>query len=207
MPDMHECWQRLRNAKILSTCDLDRGYWQLNLDKESRRKTAFATPYGNFEYKVVPMGLISSAHYFQQALEGIMRNHGILYERLAVDAQVYDSRDDAGEKVRGFVSIFLDDIILWSTDPETHKKNLLHLFEVLSIEKLSLNMNKCYFFARYVKYLGIIVGQGQMFMNTESVRSIINMPEPSDSQANIRIFLGMTGFYNGSIIMLRWRCH
>jgi len=195
MPDMHECWQRLRNAKILSTCDLDRGYWQLNLDKESRRKTAFATPYGNFEYKVVPMGLISSAHYFQQALEGIMRNHGILYERLAVDAQVYDSRDDAGEKVRGFVSIFLDDIILWSTDPETHKKNLLHLFEVLSIEKLSLNMNKCYFFARYVKYLGIIVGQGQMFMNTESVRSIINMPEPSDSQANIRIFLGMTGFY------------
>ena len=96
---------------------------------------------------------------------------------------------------RGFVSIFLDDIILWSTDPETHKKNLLHLFEVLSIEKLSLNMNKCYFFARYVKYLGIIVGQGQMFMNTESVRSIINMPEPSDSQANIRIFLGMTGFY------------
>ena len=25
MPDMHECWQRLRNAKILSTCDLDRG--------------------------------------------------------------------------------------------------------------------------------------------------------------------------------------
>ena len=53
MPDMHECWQRLRNAKILSTCDLDRGYWQLNLDKESRKKTAFATPYGNFEYKVV----------------------------------------------------------------------------------------------------------------------------------------------------------
>ena len=195
MPDMHECWQRLRNAKILSTCDLDRGYWQLNLDKESRMKTAFATPYGNFEYKVVPMGLISSAHYFQQALEGIMRNHGILYERLAYDAQEFDSRDDAGEKVRGFVSIFLDDIILWSKDPETHKKNLLRLFEVLSKEKLSLNMNKCYFFARYVKYLGIIVGQGQMFMNTESVRSIINMPEPSDSQANIRIFLGMTGFY------------
>ena len=41
----------------------------------------------------------------------------------------------------GFVSIFLDDIILWSKDPETHKKNLLRLFEVLSKEKLSLNMN------------------------------------------------------------------
>ena len=48
---------------------------------------------------VVPMGSISSTHYFQQALEGIMRNHGILYERLAVDAQEFDSRDDAGEKV------------------------------------------------------------------------------------------------------------
>jgi hypothetical protein len=58
-------------------------------------KTAFATPHGNFEYKVVPMGLISSAHYFQQALEGIMRNHGILYERLAYDAPEFDSRDDA----------------------------------------------------------------------------------------------------------------
>ena len=40
-----------------------------------------------------------------------------------------------------------------------------------------------------------------MFMNTESVRSIISMPEPSDSQANIRIFLGMTGFYRSS-----WCC-
>ena len=49
--------------------------------------------------------------------------------------------------VCGFVSIFLDDIILWSTDLETHKKNLLRLLEVLSKEKLSLNMNKCYFFA------------------------------------------------------------
>jgi hypothetical protein len=47
----------------------------------------------------VPMGLISSAHYFQQALEGIMRNHGILYERVAYDAPEFDSRDDAGEKV------------------------------------------------------------------------------------------------------------
>jgi hypothetical protein len=139
----------------------------------------------------VPMGLISSAHYFQQALEVIMRNHGILYERLAVDAQEFDSKDDAGEKVRGFVSIFLD-IILWSTDPENHKGHLLRLFEVLSKEKLSLNMKKCFFFAKYVKYLGIVVGQGQMFMNTKSVISIISMPEPSDSQANIRIFLGMT---------------
>jgi hypothetical protein len=47
------------------------------------------------------MGLIvlSSAHYFQQALEGIMRNHGILYERLAYDATEFDSRDDTSEKV------------------------------------------------------------------------------------------------------------
>jgi hypothetical protein len=32
---------------------------------------------------------------------------------------------------------------------------------------------------------------------------------PTDSQANIRIFLGMTGFYtgNGLIIMLQWHCH
>jgi hypothetical protein len=142
-------------------------------------KTVFATPYGHFEYKV-PMGLISSAHYFQHALEGIMRNHGILYGRLAYDAPEFDSKDDAGEKV-GLCLSFLNDIISWPTDPKIHKKNLPCLFEVLSQEKLSLNMNKCYFFARYVKYLGIIVGQGQMFMNTESVRSIINMPEPSDS--------------------------
>jgi hypothetical protein len=33
------------------------------------------------------------------------------------------------------VSIFLDDIILWSTDPETHKRNLMRLFAVLSKEK------------------------------------------------------------------------
>jgi len=46
MPRIDELIDRLGKSCFISTMDLTRGYWQVPVSKESRPKTAFATPFG-----------------------------------------------------------------------------------------------------------------------------------------------------------------
>ena len=48
---------RLGNARFISTIDLTRGYWQMPVAAEDQHKTAFVTPFGLFQFKVLPFGL------------------------------------------------------------------------------------------------------------------------------------------------------
>ena len=47
----------LCGAKIFTTLDLRSGYYHIGLDKESKAKTAFITPFDKYEFNAVPFGL------------------------------------------------------------------------------------------------------------------------------------------------------
>ena len=44
-------------ARVISNLDLAKGYWQIPMDEGSREKTAFTTPFGLYEFEVMPFGL------------------------------------------------------------------------------------------------------------------------------------------------------
>ena len=48
-----------------TTLDLRAGYHHIPLGKHSIPKTAFNSPFGNFEYVKVPFGLAQAPAYFQ----------------------------------------------------------------------------------------------------------------------------------------------
>ena len=54
----------LRGAKFFTTLDLRSGYYHIALDKESKAKTAFVTPFGKYEFNAVPFGLAQAPAYF-----------------------------------------------------------------------------------------------------------------------------------------------
>ena len=66
----------------ISTFDLQHGFWQAALDPKTAHRTAFTCEYGTFQYKVVPMGLLSSAQFFQSFVETKLDRHGILYRKV-----------------------------------------------------------------------------------------------------------------------------
>ena len=65
---------RLGRARYLSTIDLTRGYWQVPLSEESRKKTAFTTPTGLYEFTTMPFGLHGAAATFQRMMDRIIVN-------------------------------------------------------------------------------------------------------------------------------------
>jgi hypothetical protein len=59
LPRVDETLDTLANAQWFTTLDLISGYWQVEVEDRDRKKTAFCTPVGLFEFNVMPFGLTS----------------------------------------------------------------------------------------------------------------------------------------------------
>ena len=64
MPLMEEVFEDVGSTAVLTTLDLASGYWQIPMAPESRNKTASTTPFGLFEFEVMPFGLHSAPATF-----------------------------------------------------------------------------------------------------------------------------------------------
>ncbi|XP_073785929.1 uncharacterized protein [Danio rerio] len=66
MPRVDELLDRLGGARFISTIHLTKGYWQLPLSESAKEKTAFSTPGGHWQYRVLPFGLHGARATLQQ---------------------------------------------------------------------------------------------------------------------------------------------
>jgi hypothetical protein len=64
LPRIDDTLDALQHAQFLSTLDLRSGYWQVEMDAESRPLTAFVTHKGLFECTVTPFGLTTAPATF-----------------------------------------------------------------------------------------------------------------------------------------------
>ena len=55
-----DLFHRLSGKKYLSKIDLTKGYWQKPVAPEDVYKTAFVTPYGQYEFLQMPFGMVNS---------------------------------------------------------------------------------------------------------------------------------------------------
>ena len=60
-------------GKIYTKVDLYSGFWQIPLRKSDREKTAFTTPRGLYQFKVMPFGLKNAPATFQSYMEKCLK--------------------------------------------------------------------------------------------------------------------------------------
>ena len=73
MPRTDELIDRLRKATYITTLDLARGYWQVPMAKRDRVKTAFSTPKGLYQFRVMPFRLSGAPATFQRMMDKMVR--------------------------------------------------------------------------------------------------------------------------------------
>ena len=66
IPRIADCIDQIGNAKFVSTFDMLKGYWQVPLTQRAREISAFVTPSGLYQYKVMPFGMKNAPATFQR---------------------------------------------------------------------------------------------------------------------------------------------
>ena len=93
-----------------------------------------------------------------------------------------------------FVLIFIDDILIYSKNQEEHEQHLRIVLQTLREHQLYAKLEKCEFFKTEIQYLGHIISEEGIAVDPKKIRAISDWPVPKD-MANIRSFMGLTGYY------------
>ena len=93
-----------------------------------------------------------------------------------------------------FVSVFIDDIFVYSKTEEEHADHLRTVIQILRNRKLYAKLSKCEFWKSEVKSLCHVVSKQEIAMDPAKVEAVMNW-EPPTSVTEIRSFLGLAGYY------------
>ena len=169
IPRIADCIDQIGNAKFVSTFDMLKGYWQVPLTQRAREISAFVTPSGLYQYKVMPFGMKNAPATFQRMVNKLVRD---------IDG------------CEGYI----DDVVIFSDNWSDHIRQIKRFFQIMREAKLTINLMKSEFGKATVKYLGHIVGQGQVRPLDAKIQTIVKFPIPT-SRKELARFLGMAGYY------------
>ena len=146
-----------------------KGYWQVPLTQRGREISAFVKPSGLYQYKVMPFGMTKAPATFQRMVNKLVRDidgcEGYMY-----------------------------DVVTYSDNWSDHIRQIKRFFQIMQEAKLTINLMKSEFGKATVKYLGHIVGQGQVRPLDAKIQTIAKFPIPT-SRKGLARFLGMAGYY------------
>lgn len=172
LPNIQSILQNLNGARYISSIDLAKSYWQLEMEEESCEKTAFVVPNrGLFEFCVLPFGA---------------RNSGAILQRV-VDALFAHGHDKS-------IFVYVDDLIIMSPDFETHISLLKLVVQKLREANLTINLKKSEFCKSQLKYLGYVVDKDGLRTDPEKISCVVEFPTPRSSK-DVRSFVGLCSYF------------
>ncbi len=166
-PNIKDQIADLKGAKVFSQIDLEKGYYQIKIKPTDTHKTAFILPNGQYEFLRMPFGLSNAPRTFQRSMQSLL--NGLQ-----------------------FVKIFLDDILIFSPNQETHRLHLEKVFNCLVKANVKINYSKSSFFLNEVKYLGLIINQNGVKCDINKLTEFQKIPSPK----NLKQLQKFLGFFN-----------
>ena len=143
----------------------------MRIKKDQEWMTAFNTRHGQFKYLVMLFGLCNTLRTFQNYINNSLR-----------------------EYLDVFCTAYLDNMLVYSTNKKKHTEHVLKVLKRLWDQGLQINVDKCKFSIKRVKYLRLIISTDGISMDPEKVQCILDWETPN-SVKNVQAFLGFLNFY------------
>jgi hypothetical protein len=172
LPLIGELLDKLKGARRFTKLDVRWGYNNVRIRDGDQWKAAFKTNRGLFEPTVMFFGMCNSPATFQSMM----------------DATFADMIDN------NMVIIYMDDIFIYAADETTLMENTKKVLARLRDNDLFLKPTKCEFNKSKVEYLGMVIEEGKISMDSGKLRGIRDWPTPTTVK-QIRAFLGFGNFY------------
>ena len=151
--------------------DLASGYWQVAMSAEAKRKAAFVTHEGLYQFQVMPFGLGNTPTTFERLMDRVLC--GMSWSRCLV---------------------YLDDVISFGTTALQMLQHLEEVLERLSTFGLQLKAKSCTFMPTEVAFLGHIVGRAGLACDLGKVLAVRAWHVPN-SVKQVRQFVGFIRYY------------
>jgi hypothetical protein len=171
LPRIDILFDQLAGAKVFSKIDLHSGYHQIKIKPSDISKIAFSTRYGLYEYLVMSFGLTNAPAYFIYIMNSVFM-----------------------QELNKFIVIFIDDILIYSKNPEDHAKHLHVDLQRLRDHHLHAKFSKCEFWLDTVKFLGHTISSDGISVDPNKVQEVLDWKSPTSVQ-QIHSFLGLAGYY------------
>ncbi|GKE79024.1 putative reverse transcriptase domain-containing protein [Tanacetum coccineum] len=165
------CDEKIVHILIDGETLIIQGYHQLRVRDEDIPKIAFRTRYGHYEFQVMPFGLTNAPAVFMDLMNRVCKPY-----------------------LDKFVIVFIDDILIYSSNKEEHTDHQRIILELLKKEKLYAKFSKCDFWISIVQFLGHVIDNQGIHVDPAKIKEVKDWASPT-TPTEICQFLGLAGYY------------
>lgn len=171
LPLIVDLIDKVAGCSTYTTIDLQQGFHQFAISEADRPLTAFRTPIGHFQFRVLVEGLTNAPATFQMVMNRIFAKY-----------------------IDQFVVVYLDDVLVFSRNAADHEEHLRLVLELLRKEQLFARLEKCVFNKPEALYLGHIVSRAGVRVDPRKSAVVRDWATPLTVPA-LRSFLGLSNYF------------
>ena len=170
LPRIDDILNDCAKGKYWAILDMTNSFFQTRMHPKHVPYTAVSTPFGLYEWLVMPMGL---------------KNSPAIHQRRVTKA--------LGNLIGKICHIYLDDIVIWSNSLEEHERNVSLVLQALEAAHLYCNPKKTHLFCTEINFLGHHISPRGIEADNSKTERILSWPIPK-SVTQMRSFLGLVRY-------------
>ena len=170
LPRIDEILNDCARGRYFAKIDMTNAFYQTRMHPDDIKYTAVDTPFGVYEWTVMPMGLCNAPATQQR------RMTKALYHLIGRICHVY-----------------LDDIIIWSDSIEEHRRNIKAVMTALRAADMYCSEKKTQLWLTEVPFLGHVIRHDSIQSDPAKTSAIRNWPRPQTAK-QVRAFLGLVRY-------------
>ena len=182
IPNKRDLVNRLCKAVVFRKFDMKSGFWQIQIKESDRYKTPFTTPFGHYEWNVMPFGLKNAPSKFQNIMNEIFNpfsTHAIVY---------------------------IDDVLIFLNSLNQHQKHLQAFLNIVKFNGLVVSAPKIKLYQTRVRFLGFDIHHGVIKPINRAIQFAERFPDQILDKTQLQRFLGSLNYISDFYQNLRQQC-